>query len=87
MDSARSANGVPPTLLEFGRRFADEDACRLYLARRRWPEGFGEFSPRLSRRPCQVAPSSPVGRWTCPDLVDGLIVLPSLTPMDNVFRS
>lgn len=30
----------PPTLLEFRRRFADEEACRLYLARCRWPDGF-----------------------------------------------
>lgn len=30
----------PPTLLEFRRRFADEDACRLYLGRCRWPDGF-----------------------------------------------
>lgn len=30
----------PRTLREFQRRFADEEACRLYLAASRWPEGF-----------------------------------------------
>lgn len=30
----------PKTLLEFRQRFSDEAACRLYLARCRWPEGF-----------------------------------------------
>jgi transposase-like protein len=30
----------PQTVLEFHERFADEQACRDYLARLRWPEGF-----------------------------------------------
>lgn len=30
----------PRTLREFQRRFADEEACRLYLAASRWPDGF-----------------------------------------------
>jgi len=30
----------PGTLLEFEERFATEEACREYLARLRWPEGF-----------------------------------------------
>lgn len=30
----------PKTLLEFRQRFSDEAACRVYLARCRWPEGF-----------------------------------------------
>jgi hypothetical protein len=30
----------PRTVLEFRDRFADEAACRDYLARLRWPEGF-----------------------------------------------
>jgi len=30
----------PRTLAEFERRFATEQACREYLARLRWPEGF-----------------------------------------------
>lgn len=30
----------PQTLLEFESRFSSEEACRLYLAMVRWPEGF-----------------------------------------------
>ncbi len=30
----------PRSLLEFQRRFPDEDACAAYLAEARWPEGF-----------------------------------------------
>ena len=30
----------PPTLVEFDERFGSEEACRAYLARLRWPEGF-----------------------------------------------
>src|SRR5713101_5366772 len=30
----------PRTLSEFQKRFADEEACRAYLAVSRWPDGF-----------------------------------------------
>jgi transposase-like protein len=30
----------PSSIVEFQRRFADEDACRAYLFASRWPEGF-----------------------------------------------
>ena len=30
----------PRTLMEFRKRFSDEDACFEYLAESRWPEGF-----------------------------------------------
>src|SRR3989442_2699958 len=30
----------PRTLREFQRRFADEEACQLYLAASRWPDGY-----------------------------------------------
>src|SRR2546425_7457052 len=30
----------PRSLREFQRRFADEEACRLYLAASRWPDGY-----------------------------------------------
>ena len=30
----------PRTIVEFQRRFPDEDACRAYLSVSRWPEGF-----------------------------------------------
>jgi ribosomal protein L37AE/L43A len=30
----------PRSVREFQRRFADEEACRLYLAASRWPDGY-----------------------------------------------
>ncbi len=30
----------PHSLLEFQRRFPDDDACAAYLALARWPAGF-----------------------------------------------
>ena len=30
----------PKTLREFQRHFADETACRAYLAASRWPDGY-----------------------------------------------
>jgi len=38
----------PRTLLEFERRFASEEACREYLIRLRWPDGF--TCPRCAER-------------------------------------
>lgn len=38
----------PRTLLEFERRFASEEACREYLFRLRWPDGF--VCPRCADR-------------------------------------
>jgi transposase-like protein len=32
--------GYPTTMLEFEKRFGTDDACREYLVRLRWPEGF-----------------------------------------------
>ena len=32
--------GFPKTLREFQTQFADEEACRAYFARSRWPEGY-----------------------------------------------
>lgn len=36
----RPVEDFPPNLAEFERRFASEEACRLYLAQLRWPDGF-----------------------------------------------
>ena len=36
----KSVTGFPRNLLEFTEQFATEQACRTYLARRRWPNGF-----------------------------------------------
>jgi len=38
----------PRTILEFEERFATEEACRYYLAKLRWPDGF--FCPRCGHR-------------------------------------
>jgi transposase-like protein len=32
--------GFPSSIVEFQRRFADEEACRAYLFASRWPDGF-----------------------------------------------
>ena len=52
----------PRTLIEFEREFSDEDACRSYLFRLRWPEGF--VCPR-----CQARHSIAIrrDRWRCLD--------------------
>ena len=36
----RPVEDYPRDLAEFERRFGTEEACRLYLAQLRWPEGF-----------------------------------------------
>jgi Zn ribbon nucleic-acid-binding protein/transposase-like protein len=36
----RRRPGFPRTILEFQRRFPDEEACEAYLAECRWPDGF-----------------------------------------------
>ena len=33
-------SGFPNTEAEFRARFADDNRCREYLARLKWPEGF-----------------------------------------------
>jgi hypothetical protein len=38
----------PRSILEFRRRFADEDACRRYLFASRWPDGVLVSSLRRS---------------------------------------
>jgi ribosomal protein L37AE/L43A/transposase-like protein len=41
----------PGSIVEFQRRFADEDACRAYLFQSRWPDGFA----------CRICGSSSIG--------------------------
>ena len=38
--AAMARPDFPRSLREFQRRFADEEACRLYLASSRWPDGY-----------------------------------------------
>lgn len=42
------AEDFPKTLLEFARRFGDDDACRQFLIQMRWPDGFS--CPRCQGR-------------------------------------
>lgn len=39
LEDAQMLEDYPKTLLEFERRFATDEACRLYLEQLRWPEG------------------------------------------------
>jgi len=39
-DDAKPVEDYPKALLEFERRFATDEACRLYLEQLRWPKGF-----------------------------------------------
>jgi transposase-like protein len=50
----------PQTIVELDRLFPDEEACRAYLARLRWPEGF--VCPRCHG---QDAWQASRGRWVC----------------------
>ena len=50
----------PKTLLELEQRFASEDACREYLTRLRWPNGF--ICPACQGR---VGWTDRRHRWTC----------------------
>jgi hypothetical protein len=40
LDRGVAMADFPRSLIEFQRRFPDEDACAAYLANARWPEGF-----------------------------------------------
>ena len=50
----------PQTIADLDRLFPDEEACRGYLARLRWPQGF--VCPRCQ---CQDAWPASRGRWVC----------------------
>jgi len=52
----------PKTLLEFERRFSDDEACRQYLIQMRWPDGFS--CPRCQGRTAWPAQR---GRLICGD--------------------
>jgi len=54
------AEDYPRTLLEFEARFATDDACRQYLFRLRWPDGF--VCPRCQAR---IAWPTTRGRLVC----------------------
>jgi transposase-like protein len=51
----------PKTLREFQAQFAGEDACREYLAKCRWPDGF--ICPRCGHRQAYLLSSAQL--WQC----------------------
>ena len=78
----------PRDLAEFERRFATEDACRTYLRRLRWPEGF-----RCPR--CGQSKAWPVREvwWQCAgcahqtSVTAGTIFQDTRTPLSTWFRT
>mgnify|MGYP001589066953 FL=1 len=79
----------PRNLAEFERRFASEEACRLYLAQLRWPDGF-----RCSRCRGQKAWPARGGRlWHCAacghqsSVTAGTIFQDTRTPLTTWFRA
>lgn len=79
----------PRNLAEFERRFASEDACRLYLAQLRWPDGF-----RCPRCHGQKAWPARAGRlWHCAacghqqSVTAGTIFQDTRTPLTTWFRA
>jgi len=82
------AEDYPRTLMELERRFRDEQACREYLFRLRWSEGFG--CPR-----CGGRTAWPTGRglWLCSkcrhqsSVTAGTIFQDSHLPLTTWFRA
>ena len=78
----------PRTLLELETRFASEEACRDYLFRLRWPEGF--CCPRCSGR---KAWGTKRGLWSCAgcgrqvSVTAGTIFQDTRTPLTLWFRA
>jgi len=78
----------PETLMEFERRFANDDACRDYLFARRWPEGF--VCPRCSG---QEAWPSQRNLWVCcqcqyqASVIAGTIFQDTHLPLRTWFRA
>lgn len=85
----RPVEDYPRTLAEFERRFASEEACRLYLAQLRWPDGF-----RCPRCRGQKAWPARAGRlWHCAacahqsSVIAGTIFQDTRTPLTTWFRA
>ena len=79
----------PRTLGEFERRFATEEACRLYLAQLRWPDGFR--CPRC--RGPKAWPAREGRLWHCAacghqaSVTAGTIFQDTRTPLTTWFRA
>ena len=84
----RAVEDYPRTLAELEARFSSEEACREYLVRLRWPEGF-----RCSR--CGESKTWPLrsGRWQCAgcghqvSVTAGTIFQGTRTPLTVWFRA
>ena len=84
----RAVEDYPRTLTELEARFSSEEACREYLVRLRWPEGF-----RCSR--CGESKTWPLrsGRWQCAgcghqvSVTAGTIFQGTRTPLTVWFRA
>ena len=84
----RAVEDYPRTLAELEARFSSEEACREYLFRLRWPEGF-----RCSR--CGESKTWPLrsGRWQCAgcgqqvSVTAGTIFQGTRTPLTAWFRA
>jgi hypothetical protein len=88
----RSFAGVPRpdfprSILEFQRRFADEDACRRYLFASRWPDGFS--CPRCGGTTAGEQPKRRL--WECrscghqTSLTAGTVMHATRTPLEVWF--
>ena len=79
----------PRTLAEFERRFSSEEACRLYLAQLRWPDGFR--CPRCRGR--KAWPARGGRLWHCAacghqsSATAGTIFQDARTPLTTWFRA
>ena len=78
----------PRTLAELEKRFSSEEACRAYLSRLRWPEGFR--CPRCGPGKAWLLGS---GRWQCADcgrqvsVTAGTVFQDTRTPLTVWFRA
>jgi len=90
-DSPRSslAEDYPRNMTELVARFSDEDACRAYLTKLRWPDGF--LCPRCGERQGwpvrggRLMMCSACGRQT--SVTAGTIFQDSRTPLTTWFRA
>lgn len=86
---SRPVEDYPRDLAEFERRFATEEACRLYLTQLRWPDGFR--CPRCGRQ--KAWPAREGRLWHCADcghqtsVTAGTIFQDTRTPLPTWFRA
>jgi len=78
----------PSSMLELERQFSSEEACRKYLQKLRWPDGF--VCPRCAGRKAWAMEN---GRWLCQNcrrqasVTAGTIFQDSRLPLQQWFRA